>query len=610
MNHFGHLSFAMRSEVGLKRSNNEDSYGSFPAHGFWCVADGMGGGDDGEIASAAVVRELERFFDANPMPQDGAYAGTSVADAVDDAVNTASEWIFRRSQERKRRGCGSTFVGVVFDATRPKEAIALHAGDSRLYRIRGKDIKQITKDHSAAELVGVKRESDLNPMFRGMILRAVGIQAEVSVQRTSFHVKKDDVVLICSDGLSRMVPDKRIVEIVNAGGGVPSRMVDGLIKAAYDAGAVDNVTVEVIRVGELPPPAASVTFVSDGGLSDAAGKSSDTSETEDADDSPSTQDTSAPPVTTLSGGGRASADSHGGHNDRVTAEVAVKDRDDRRWRILAYFSVAVTLVLLALLAAVVYLWARGRRDVKPSAAQSVEVRTENRTEPKHTEVVPQAVEPRQVQPAVDERPMQQKRPSVVTNSPLSSAMAASDVKTNATASIAKSETVAPLPRADNAKEPENPEQEALSARLEAARAAQKQAENDAKALQNLIHAAAKDLKKECSGETYSKFLDRLKAAFGSSRCVYIKNSGDDLKCLNDSEEDKIDVLAVNFLQELKKFQSSADGAAKAVMPARKMMALSEALSGSEPKIREACILAVEIIREVASGKEGNGGFKR
>ena len=165
----------------------------------------------------------------------------------------------------------------------------------------------------------------------------------------------------------------------------------------------------------------------------------------------------------------------------------------------------------------------------------------------------------------------------------------------------------PPRRADGAKESGNPEQEALSARLEAARAAQQQAENNAKALQDQIHAAAKNLKKECSSETFPRFIDRLKVSFGSSRCVYIKNSGDDLKCLNESEEDKIDVLAVNFLQELQKLCSPTDDVAKAVMPAKKIMALSQALSGSEPKIREACILAVEIIQAVASGKEGNGG---
>lgn len=598
MNHFGHLSFATRSEVGLKRSNNEDSYGSFPAHGFWCVADGMGGGDDGEIASAAVVRELERLFDANPMPQDGAYSGETVAAAVEDAVNSASEWIFRRAQERKRRGCGSTFVGVVFDATRPKEAIALHAGDSRLYRIRGRDIKQITKDHSAAELVGVKHESDLNPMFRGMILRAVGIQPDVSIQRTPFHVKNGDVVLVCSDGLSRMVPDKRIAEIINAGGGVPSRMADGLIKAAYDAGAVDNVTVEVICVGPLPAAAASVAFVSDGGLSDVADRSSDTSETEDADEGASTQDTSVSP--------EGSCCERASTGNGIPASVMAEGGLERRWRLLACVSVAVTLALLVILAVVLLLWVKkGQREENPPSVAPTEIL--NKSSRERDVAVPAEFEHQQVKSAIDEHPT---RPSAVINPPLPSSQSNSVAETVVNTSLPGKGTTVPHLRANMAKVSENQEQETLAARLEAARAAQQQAESDARALQEMIHAAAKNLKKECSGETCPKFINRLKASFGSSRCVYIKNSADDLKCLNGSDEDKIDTLALAFVQELQKFYSPTDDVAKAVMPMGKMRELSEALSGSEPKIREACILAVEIIREVAAKEGGNGGFKR
>ena len=262
--------------------------------------------------------------------------------------------------------------------------------------------------------------------------------------------------------------------------------------------------------------------------------------------------------------------------------------------------------MLVILFVVVYLWARGRRDASPAPANPAE----SRPELKREEVVSATGEPRQVRPTVSERPIQQVRPSAVTNSLSPSLPAVSVAETNAAISLPRKGTAVPPPRAGRAKESGNPEQEALSARLEAARAAQQQAENDAKALQGLIHAAAKNLKKECSSETFPRFIDRLKASFGSARCVYIKNSGDDLKCLNESEEDKIDVLAVNFLQELQKLCSPTDDVAKAVMPARKMRALSQALSGSEPKIREACILAVEIIQAVASGKEGNGGSKR
>ena len=257
MDAFPHIAFAARSDIGRKRKNNEDSLGAFPSLGVWCVADGMGGGDDGEVASAATIGAVEKFSKANPAPANAAFSAESVAAGVCSAVNGASKWIFERAKSRSLKGCGSTFVGVCLDPARPSEATALHAGDSRLYRIRGRGIQQITKDHSAAELVGAKNESELNPMFRGMILRAVGIQPSVQIDSTPFQIKEGDFVLICSDGLSRMVPDRKIASIARDKK-TPDAVVDALIAAANDAGGIDNVTVVLLKVGKLPPPIPTV----------------------------------------------------------------------------------------------------------------------------------------------------------------------------------------------------------------------------------------------------------------------------------------------------------------------------------------------------------------
>ena len=278
---FPHLSFAARSELGLKRKSNEDSFGTFPAIGVWCVADGMGGGDDGEIASAEVIQKVDEFCRGNPFPCGACYSGVAVARGVTAAVNVASNWIFDRAEKKGLKGCGSTFVAAVFDASRPERAIALHAGDSRLYRIRGRDIKQITKDHSAAELVGAKSDADLNPMFRGMILRAVGILRSVEVETTIFDVKRGDIVLICSDGLSKMVPDKKIVSLVNKCTSAKAA-VDVLIDAAYKAGATDNVTVEIVIVGDLPHPVSAVVAE----VSSADGDDPETGSTFDGEAAP------------------------------------------------------------------------------------------------------------------------------------------------------------------------------------------------------------------------------------------------------------------------------------------------------------------------------------
>ena len=254
---FPHLRYAVRTDVGQKRTNNEDAFGVFPEVGVFCVSDGMGGGDDGEVASEASVSAIREFVQHHQPPSGHVYKIDSWVHGLRLAVNAASMWINLRARENGLKGCGATFVGICFDAVDPDEAVALHAGDSRLYRIRGKSIRQITKDHSAAELIGAKNEDDINPMFRGMILRAVGIQPTVELERTPLSVKQGDRILICSDGLSRMVPDRKLLEIV-LGCNDLNDAVNSLIAAANDAGGIDNVTAMLIEVGKLPMPLPAV----------------------------------------------------------------------------------------------------------------------------------------------------------------------------------------------------------------------------------------------------------------------------------------------------------------------------------------------------------------
>lgn len=253
MGAFPHIRYAAKSDIGRKRTNNEDSFGAFPESGIFCVADGMGGGDDGEVASAATVKAIERFTKECPLPAKYTYPIEGIVSGVRAAVNSASAWIAKRTQQKGLKGCGSTFVGICFDAAKPNTAIALHAGDSRLYRIRGRSIEQITTDHSAAELIGAKDDKDVNPMFRGMILRAVGIQPAVELERTEVQLKVGDRILICSDGLSRMVDDKKLLSIVRSGKELQTA-AEKLVEAANNAGGIDNVTVELIEVGRFPDP--------------------------------------------------------------------------------------------------------------------------------------------------------------------------------------------------------------------------------------------------------------------------------------------------------------------------------------------------------------------
>ena len=287
MGAFPHIRYAAKSDIGRKRTNNEDSFGAFPKSGIFCIADGMGGGDDGEVASAVTVKAIERFTKECPLPAKYTYPIEGIVSGVRAAINSASAWIAKRTRQKGLKGCGSTFVGICFDAAKPNTAIALHAGDSRLYRIRGRSIEQITTDHSAAELIGAKDDKDVNPMFRGMILRAVGIQPAVELERTEVQLKVGDRILICSDGLSRMVDDKKLLSIVRSGKD-PQTTVEKLIATANSAGGIDNITVELIEVGEFPDPLPTSPLTNQDEVGDTSesgnepGKETTTDKTDDA----------------------------------------------------------------------------------------------------------------------------------------------------------------------------------------------------------------------------------------------------------------------------------------------------------------------------------------
>jgi PPM family protein phosphatase len=263
---YSHLSSFALTDVGCKRKNNEDAYQMFPEHGVFIVADGMGGAEDGEVASQAIVDELTKTLKAFDPEQP--LTCQAMQAWICHSVNEASAWILKRSNDRNKSGTGSTFVGVCFDPEHPDRAVAMHAGDSRVYRIRGEDIQQVTRDHSLANAAGITDERELNPKFRGVILRAVGLAVTTEVEATPFDVVEGDTIIVCSDGLSKMVEDAAIAKIVQEEPEL-GESVRKLIAAALKQGGKDNVTVIAVKVGPLPEPlpvtALKVAFPSDFG---------------------------------------------------------------------------------------------------------------------------------------------------------------------------------------------------------------------------------------------------------------------------------------------------------------------------------------------------------
>jgi serine/threonine protein phosphatase PrpC len=241
------------SDLGKKRKNNEDACLCLPDKGIFCVADGMGGTIGGDLASEAITTNLQQIF-AKAGPDKDGKLSVSVG-LFTKAINQASKWIKNYADEKNIGQMGSTVVALVFDPAFPSRGLALHAGDSRLYRFRHGKLQLLTADHTAVAELAKKLGRDpasLPARFQNELVRAVGLKESVELERTPVDVLTDDVFLLCSDGLSRMVPDNVIVKVLKNGGRERLALVaQSLINAANERGGKDNVTVVLVRVRDI-----------------------------------------------------------------------------------------------------------------------------------------------------------------------------------------------------------------------------------------------------------------------------------------------------------------------------------------------------------------------
>lgn len=236
------------SDVGCIRELNEDCYcicgfGDNSERGFCILADGMGGHNAGEVASQNAVKliaeEMNRLLESGEKEIPG---------QLSRAVSAANTGVYTMASENPiHRGMGTTVVTAFID---DGTAYVANVGDSRAYAVRDDEIVQITTDHSVvSELVMrgtiTKEEARLHPQ-KNIITRAVGTDKSVRTDIFEYNYSPGDVMIICSDGLSTMLDDNRILEIIKSKK-TSEDTVNSLIAAAKDEGGFDNITVICIR---------------------------------------------------------------------------------------------------------------------------------------------------------------------------------------------------------------------------------------------------------------------------------------------------------------------------------------------------------------------------
>lgn len=227
---------------GMVRHHNEDAYGIYPDLSLYIVADGLGGHAGGEVASRIAVEAIKECIASIDN------VSFKIRDSVITAINEANLKILSQAgKEKNLRGMGTT-VAIVMKGD--NTTIVAHVGDSRVYLVRGGVITRITKDHTIVEeyiRLGLLTTQDaLYHPSKHMLSRAVGTSDDVDVDITELQFQAGDTLILCTDGLTNMVSDKEISDVILELSPFPEKITDKLIALATKNGGIDNITVITI----------------------------------------------------------------------------------------------------------------------------------------------------------------------------------------------------------------------------------------------------------------------------------------------------------------------------------------------------------------------------
>jgi PPM family protein phosphatase len=254
------LEFGALTDPGMVRANNEDALIVEPGLGLAILADGMGGGNAGEVASGMATTLLAKDLGAalkGISPGQSVNGESRAFGVLRDKIAIANRSIFQTAEHQPQYvGMGTTLVVTLFYDNRVAVA---HIGDSRVYRVRDGAITQMTRDHSLLQMqldAGViSPEEAKHSKQKNIVVRALGIEPEVETEIHEYPVARGDVYVLCSDGLHDMVDEQEIVRALARPRADLQSAAEDLIKTANANGGRDNISVVLIKVlGDFGAP--------------------------------------------------------------------------------------------------------------------------------------------------------------------------------------------------------------------------------------------------------------------------------------------------------------------------------------------------------------------
>jgi protein phosphatase len=244
------LKVGAATSVGRVRPINEDAFSADAGHGLFVVCDGMGGAAAGEVASRLAVQAIGERVMAEPVREGSDRGFQARTTQLGRAVEEANRVILERAEDDPAHtGMGTTVVGAWVAESVVSVA---HVGDSRAYISNHGGFESVTRDHSLVEAqlqAGlINREQSLTSEHQNILLRALGRDPDVEVELSEVAIAPGDRLLLCTDGLTRMVGDQQLADALARFRGDPQAACDHLIDAANENGGPDNITVVVIEV--------------------------------------------------------------------------------------------------------------------------------------------------------------------------------------------------------------------------------------------------------------------------------------------------------------------------------------------------------------------------